>query len=337
MLIVSIILIIVSILILIYAVYQIKHTHKYNQDIDKQNELLKQEYDNIKVSVGEAKQTLEYWAEKVNVQKNKSTVLDNKLKESNIELNRVRASLETLRQNTETAIEDQKRISQQAFENYCNILEQQYKEQEEEYNDHIDSLVESYANLQLELIEKADAAREELSQLEATRTAAIQAQLKEKEIKEKLAFYCLTIKQNDLNDIKVLESIKPRLNNPRILSMLIWQTYFQKPMTALCNNIVGTSIKCGIYKITNQLDDMCYIGQSVDISTRWKDHAKCGLGIDTPQNNKLYQAMIRDGLWNFSFEILEECPRDQLNEKEKYYIQLYKSKEYGYNTTAGNK
>ena len=40
--------------------------------------------------------------------------------------------------------------------------------------------------------------------------------------------------------------------------------------------------------------------------------------------------MIKDGLWNFSFEIIEECPRDQLNEKEKYYIQLYKSKEYGY-------
>ena len=82
--------------------------------------------------------------------------------------------------------------------------------------------------------------------------------------------------------------------------MLIWKTYYQKPMTNLCNNIIGLNTKCGIYKITNQLDDMCYIGQSVDIATRWKDHAKCGLGIDTPSNNKLYQAMIEDGLWNFS-------------------------------------
>ena len=130
--------------------------------------------------------------------------------------------------------------------------------------------------------------------------------------------------------------MKSQLHNPRILNMLIWSTYFQKPMTNLCNNIVGTEIKCGIYKITNQLNDMCYIGQSVNISDRWKQHAKCGLGIDTPQSNKLYQAMIENGLWNFSFEILEECSREELNNKEKYYIQLYQSKEYGYNAQKGN-
>ena len=323
MLIVSIILIIVSILILVYAIYQIRHTHKYNQDIDKQNKLLEQDY--------------EAWTKRVEKEKNQYSSLSQQVNSKQNEINSAYAQLENIRQVTDATIADQKKISQQAFENYCEILDKQYKEQEEEYNGHIDSLVEAYAKLQLELMDKAEAAKEELAQVEATRAAAIQAQLKEKEIKEQLAFYCLTIKQNDLNDIKVLDSIKPRLNNPRILSMLIWQTYFQKPMTSLCNNIVGTKVKCGIYKITNQLDDMCYIGQSVDIATRWKDHAKCGLGIDTPQNNKLYQAMIKDGLWNFSFEILEECPRDQLNEKEKYYIQLYQSKEYGYNTTAGNK
>jgi uncharacterized protein YoxC len=323
MLIVSIILIIVSILILVYAIYQIQHTHKYNQDIDKQNKLLEQDY--------------EAWTKKVEKEKNQYFSLSQQVNSKQNEINSAYTQLENIRQATDATIADQKKISQQAFENYCEILDKQYKEQEEEYNGYIDSLVEAYAKLQFELMDKAEAAREELAQVEATRAAAIQAQLKEKEIKEQLAFYCLTIKQNDLNDIKVLDSIKPRLNNPRILSMLIWQTYFQKPMTSLCNNIVGTKVKCGIYKITNQLDDMCYIGQSVDIATRWKDHAKCGLGIDTPQNNKLYQAMIKDGLWNFSFEILEECPREQLNEKEKYYIQLYQSKEYGYNTTAGNK
>jgi len=59
------------------------------------------------------------------------------------------------------------------------------------------------------------------------------------------------------------------------------------------------------------------------------------LGIDTPASNKLYKAMIEDGLWNFSFEILEECPTAQLNEKEKYYIQLYKSYDYGFNNNRG--
>jgi len=45
--------------------------------------------------------------------------------------------------------------------------------------------------------------------------------------------------------------------------------------------------------------------------------------------------MMEDGLENFSFEILEQCERDYLNEKEKYYISLYQSDKYGYNSNAG--
>ena len=64
---------------------------------------------------------------------------------------------------------------------------------------------------------------------------------------------------------------------------------------------------------------------------------KCGLGIDTPANNKLYQAMKKEGIDNFTFELLEECPLEDLNEKEAFYINLYDSKNYGYNSTIGNK
>jgi hypothetical protein len=61
------------------------------------------------------------------------------------------------------------------------------------------------------------------------------------------------------------------------------------------------------------------------------------LGIDTPAGNKLYKAMQEVGLENFSFELLEECSKDELNEKEKYYIELYQSYEFGYNSNAGIK
>ena len=83
-----------------------------------------------------------------------------------------------------------------------------------------------------------------------------------------MSFYSLNPNQNDLDDIQALERIKPKLHQPRILSMLIWSTYFQKPMTQLCNNIVGLKEVCGIYKITNQKTNQCYIGQSVDIAKR---------------------------------------------------------------------
>ena len=90
-------------------------------------------------------------------------------------------------------------------------------------------------------------------------------------------------------------------------------------MNQVCANVLGgsTAETIGIYKITNQKTDIVYIGQAVDMSTRWKNHAKAGLGIDTPANNKLYKAMIEDGLENFSFELLEQCNRNELNEKEK--------------------
>ena len=119
--------------------------------------------------------------------------------------------------------------------------------------------------------------------------------------------------------------------------MLIWQTYWQKPLKALAANILGNKTVVGIYKITNTKTKECYIGQSVDIAKRWADHAKCGLGIDTPQGNKLYKAMMEYGIYSFSWELLEECPKEQLDEKEKYYIDLYDAYNYGYNSTKGNK
>ena len=245
--------------------------------------------------------------------------------------------LDDLQSNVLRTFENQKELSQKAFENYCEILEKQYKEYEEEYDLYKDALETSYSNKQLELMREVDEVQKDLDKIKATRTAAIQAQTREKEIEEKLSFYCLSIPESDIKDIGVLETVAPKLSKPRVLYMLIWQTFFRTPMTNLCNNVIGTSVKTGIYKITNIKTKECYIGQAVDLASRWKDHAKCGLRIDTPAGNKLYQAMQEYGIWNFSWEVIEECSQSQLNEKEKYYIELYQAKDFGYNKTGGNK
>lgn len=224
-----------------------------------------------------------------------------------------------------------------AFMQFHDLLISKYKLAENEYDDAVDALRYAYDRLQDEFMDKIKTTKEDLDKIYATRIAAQEAILREQEIEKQSDFYCLSIKQEDLDDIQTLERIKPKLHKPRILCMLIWSTYYQKPMTALCNNIIGVNKKSGIYKITNQKTKQCYIGQAVDIATRWKDHAKCGLGIDTPVANKLYKAMQEYGLENFSFEILEECNKDMLNEKEKYYIELYQAYEYGYNSNAGIK
>ena len=237
----------------------------------------------------------------------------------------------------QNAIDNQQEMSSNAFKNYCDILEKKYKEVEEEHDMEIEALNTAYSNLQLKLLREADEVRSDLDKIKATRTAAIEAARREKDIESNLTFYCLDISDADKRDIAKLEALKPSLNKPRVLSMLIWQTWFQKPLKALSANVVGATDATGIYKITNIKTKECYIGQAMHIKERWAEHAKCGLGIDTPAGNKLYKAIQEFGLWNFSFEVLEVCPQNQLNEKEKYYIDLYSSYDYGYNSTRGNK
>lgn len=218
-------------------------------------------------------------------------------------------------------------------------LGKQYREAEQNYDDEYIKMME---DLTRDMNKTMEIKRRQISELEEKRAklaasieATIKARVREKEIKEQLDFYCLQIDPIDLSDIETLEKVKSRLNKPRILSMLIWQTYYQKPMTQLCNDVLGTSVVTGIYKITNQITNQVYIGQARDMAARWKEHAKCGLDIDRPAGNKLYQAMMEDGIQNFSWELLEECSATELNEKERKYIELYQSAKFGYNSNKG--
>lgn len=233
--------------------------------------------------------------------------------------------------------EDMNKSAAAAFSQYVDSLEASYKEKENEFENNIELLDNSYMNVQDEYIHKIDEVRQDLDKISATRAAAIEAQRKEQEIKNEKSFYSVQLTKTELNDVKTLRDIEYKLNNPRILRMLIWTTFYRDQMNLVCTHVLGPSITTGIYKITNQLNDMCYVGQSVDVAKRWKDHAKCGLGIDAPVGNLLYKAMQEDGLENFTFELLEECKQSELNEKEKYFIGLYQADKFGYNKTGGNK
>lgn len=272
------------------------------------------------------------------IEKNKKLEIEKAIKSK--ELEGIEHDLEVKKlalKATEDLTKNINAAAHEAFTQYVDSLDQEYKNAEQEHDHAIDGLRIAYDNLQDLLMYKVKNIQKDLDKISATRAAAMEAQLKEQEIKNKQSFYCPQVPEADLKDAKTLRDIEYKLNNPRVLRMLIWSTFYQKPMNQVCANVLGaaTAEKCGIYKITNQKTDLVYIGQAVDIATRWKNHAKAGLGIDTPANNKLYKAMAEDGLESFSFEVLEECSRDQLNEKEKFYIKLYQSDQYGYNSNAG--
>lgn len=94
----------------------------------------------------------------------------------------------------------------------------------------------------------------------------------------------------------------------------------------------------GIYIITNNINGKVYIGQSKNIQQRWKAHRTRPFNSNAETyNTPLYRAIRKYGLNNFSFEILEECLVEELNKKEKYYIDKYNSNdlEHGYNLTNG--
>lgn len=90
----------------------------------------------------------------------------------------------------------------------------------------------------------------------------------------------------------------------------------------------------GIYKITNKINNHCYIGQSIHIHIRWNEH-KLKYNWERESNKPLYKAFMKYGLENFTFEVIEECPVELLNEREMYWIDYYNSFKDGYNVTSG--
>lgn len=291
-------------LILFYKTNKIKlkkniEQEKYNEELE--NQLIKLERERKELDAANSK----------------------KIKEIDLELNEWR---ESRKKEIEAYLESEQKLAEKT------VNEAQLSAQRE-----ISDL-----NIQFQLekkitIEEKNKLQDELDKLRASLSAGVEARLREQERQTEINFYKLSIDEADLADVKMLESLKPSLRKPVVLSKLIWTQYFQKQMTELCDRVLGTKVICGIYKITNILTEQCYIGQSVDVSKRWKDHCKCGLGIDAPSTNALYNAMQKDGVWNFSFELLETCPREQLNEKEAFWISMYQSNKFGYNSTKGNK
>ena len=94
---------------------------------------------------------------------------------------------------------------------------------------------------------------------------------------------------------------------------------------------------CGIYKITNNLNGMGYIGQSKDCSHRWCEHITHRKDRDRRQ--QFIDVEIKEfGKENFTFKILLECPPDMLDVWERDMINLHNTLyPNGYNRQMGGR
>lgn len=88
----------------------------------------------------------------------------------------------------------------------------------------------------------------------------------------------------------------------------------------------------GIYTIKNLVNNKLYIGSSSRLNRRYSEH-KIDLNKNKHCNIFLQRAWDKYGQHNFVFEIVEYCDKNQLLEREEYWINYFSSykKENGYN------
>lgn len=93
----------------------------------------------------------------------------------------------------------------------------------------------------------------------------------------------------------------------------------------------------GIYKITNKINGKIYVGQSIDIKERWRQHRWKAFNCnEIGYHSAIHVAMRKYGLDNFIYEVLEQCAAEELDEKERYWISLLNCiTPNGYNILSG--
>jgi group I intron endonuclease len=93
---------------------------------------------------------------------------------------------------------------------------------------------------------------------------------------------------------------------------------------------------CGIYKIENLINGKIYIGKSVNIKNRFQNHKSESFNEKSnAYDTAIHRAIRKYGIESFSFEVIEKCSREDLSNREKYWIEFYNSFGKGYNLTLG--
>lgn len=154
------------------------------------------------------------------------------------------------------------------------------------------------------------------------------ALLYQDEDKEGLWEFSITHKENEL--ISILERIKTDYPELKMdISSIEWRKIWLPKAQDMTNeHDLGRS---GIYRLVLKNDEnVCYVGQAVNIKDRWYQHIKKMIGVDVKGGEKLYNYRPEDFYWS----VVEFINQGRLNEREHYWIEFFGCKEKGLNRKA---
>lgn len=215
-----------------------------------------------------------------------------------------------------------RKLKQEIEENCNNVkywLARQNLSELEEQEERIEELALKEQNYRNEV----QGIKREVEEFRQIRNSLNEAVLRERALEEKKDFYRICLSQEDIDDILELKELVPHLRHREILPKLMWDTMVSRATKEMIKRITGGRTVGGIYKITYIPTGEAYIGKTTDFGTRWQSHVQTALGMEKVARSTLHVHMASHGIQNYTFEILEEVPREKQTEREKFYIELY--------------
>lgn len=161
-----------------------------------------------------------------------------------------------------------------------------------------------------------------------------EALLRERAVKEQQDFYRVKLSPEEKEDIQNLTAFLPKIHNSSALYKIVYDLFVSRAVKEMEKRVLNNESFSGIYKITGP-DGRIYIGKSTDIKSRWQQHCKSAFHTGTISWAAIHDEMEKVGIDQFTFEVIERTPKENLADREKFWIRFYDSDKTGFNMRNG--
>ena len=161
-----------------------------------------------------------------------------------------------------------------------------------------------------------------------------EALLRERAVKEQQDFYRVKLSPEEKEDIQNLTAFLPKIHNSSALYKIVYDLFVSRAVKEMEKRVLNNESFSGIYKITGP-DGRIYIGKSTDIKSRWQQHCKSAFHTGTISWAAIHDEMEKVGIDQFTFEVIERTSKENLTDREKFWIRFYDSDKTGYNMRVG--